>query len=363
MHPRNVLLFPALLLEAAAIKPLAAERGEHIIAAASDPDEAGFLLFPDHHVLPRVLEDGFAEALHALVVTQGVQHIYCPHDRCYNIITNIIKKWQENITLSSGLQQFHAEFSHDTLCEAIAPFYAAQSGRVMRRPIIPLDHLAALLKPVTAIVGQSHGEKLTTLGALAADWPEGDCVEIGVASGRSAVFLTLLMQYFNLGKTLAVDPWTSADAAQNINVLDETLSVDKSAWERGLKVFTRNMLPYARHDVAFLRLQSVAAYERYCAERVLGDAPFAGVKTLGKIALLHIDGNHEFSHVAEDLRLWTTRLLPGAWLVVDDYVWAYGDGPQRAADAWLAENKARVAEFFVVGRAMFIKMKEETNGA
>ena len=46
-----------------------------------------------------------------------------------------------------------------------------------------------------------------------------------------------------------------------------------------------------------------------------------------RIAVIHIDGNHDHDCCRRDCELWLTRLAPQVWLILDDYLWAHGDGP------------------------------------
>lgn len=354
---RKVLLFPALLLEAVRIKVLAAERGETVIAAATNADESGLALFAHQRVLPHLTDAAFKPALLALLVQEGIAHIYCPHARCYHEINLILQMSGVPISLSNGMQQLHTALIHDGLRAAAAPIHAAYAGRTMRRPAMPLDHLVALLHTVTPIAGQSHFLKLATLGALAADFPEGDCIEIGVATGRSLVFFKLLMQYYNLGVTVGIDPWTNFAIKQDVGSLDAKMLADQAVWDRGVQTLQMTLLPYAKQDLAFVRQTSASAYQDYAAERMMGASPLGPVKTRGRISVLHVDGNHTEEKAVEDLALWTAHLVPGAWLIVDDYLWDYGDGPRLATDAWLKNNAARVVESFVVDKVMFIRMK------
>ncbi len=354
---RNVLLFPALLLEAVRIKVLAAERGETVIAAATDADESGLALFPQQRVLPHITSPDFGSALGELIERERIAHVYCPHARCYHAISVFLQQSGLPVTLSNGMQQLHTALIHDQLRALAAPLHADYAKRAMRNPILPLDHLVAFLHTVTPIAGQSHFLKLATLGCVAADFPEGDCVEIGVAAGRSAVLLKLLTQYFRCGVFVGVDPWTNMAIKQDIKSLDDKMLVDNAVWERGVETLRLTLLPYAKQDLAFLRMTSVDAHALYQRQRLVGEPPLGPVITAGKIAVLHVDGNHTEAKAAEDLALWTPYLVPGAWLVVDDYGWAYGDGPKRATDAWIEQNRQRIAEFFVADRAMFIKMR------
>lgn len=356
---RRVLLFPALLLESVQLKFIAAERAEHIIAAASNAEEPGLQLFDHTVLLPHVHDPAFAGALTRLLRAEAVTHIYCPHDRCYQILRQLLSSDNPaGVTLSNGFTQFVPDLVHDALRVSIAPVHEPFAMRPSRRPIVPLDVLTALLLTVSRIGGQSHAGKLAIIGCIAADVPAGDWVEIGVAGGRSAAFLALLQQNLGCGKLVAVDPWTNDEMLQNINDLDNKLPGDNSAWERSARVAMLNLLPYIHNNIALLRLTSTDAYQSYLQNRVFKSPAFGVVPTTGRVGLLHIDGNHDQPKVAQDLALWGERLLPGGWMVIDDYVWDYGTGPQQATDAWLQDNRARVAEHFVAERAMFIRIKE-----
>jgi hypothetical protein len=50
-------------------------------------------------------------------------------------------------------------------------------------------------------------------------------------------------------------------------------------------------------------------------------------------------------------------MAPGGWVVFDDYVWAFGDGPQRVGDAWCEANAARIVRQFVIGTALFVQLE------
>ena len=78
-------------------------------------------------------------------------------------------------------------------------------------------------------------------------------------------------------------------------------------------------------------------------------------KPCGRIALLHIDGNHDAGPAAEDVALWSPLVAPGGWVAIDDYCWRYGDGPKRAGDALLAHWGDGVARAYVAGDCLFIQ--------
>jgi hypothetical protein len=57
--------------------------------------------------------------------------------------------------------------------------------------------------------------------------------------------------------------------------------------------------------------------------------------------------------VTRDCALWMPHLARGGWLILDDYVWAHGDGPQRMGDQ-LLRDAGRWSRSFVAGKALFL---------
>jgi hypothetical protein len=80
-----------------------------------------------------------------------------------------------------------------------------------------------------------------------------------------------------------------------------------------------------------------------------------------RIAILHIDANHDYDAVRNDCDLWLRRLLPGAWLILDDYVWSHGDGPLRVGNELIEEYAERIERAFVCGKALFMKFRGDAN--
>ncbi|MGI4881565.1 MAG: class I SAM-dependent methyltransferase, partial [Janthinobacterium lividum] len=78
----------------------------------------------------------------------------------------------------------------------------------------------------------------------------------------------------------------------------------------------------------------------------------------GRIAVLHIDGNHAYENAKADVVGWTKLVTAGGWIVIDDYVWPWGDGPQRAGDELLAAHPEKIGCVFVMGTALFIQLRD-----
>ena len=76
----------------------------------------------------------------------------------------------------------------------------------------------------------------------------------------------------------------------------------------------------------------------------------------GAISVLHLDGNHDEAAVAQDFKQWGSLVVPGGWVIFDDYNWPHGDGPRKVADRAIAEYGDRVSRRFVAGGAMFVNL-------
>ena len=110
-------------------------------------------------------------------------------------------------------------------------------------------------------------------------------------------------------------------------------------------------------NVSFFRKVSsdaIGDYEQLISQR---DSRVASNgKTSKSIAFLHIDGNHHFDEVSKDIALWEPHVCIGGWVAIDDYLWAFGDGPKRAGDLLLASKRFDLA--FVMGDTLYMRKSQ-----
>jgi hypothetical protein len=182
-------------------------------------------------------------------------------------------------------------------------------------------------------------------------------VEIGSWWGKSAFILLRLAQTYGIGRLYCVDPWSDAHLVQGgaASVVD-LVSTQYSA-EEAFQVFLLNLRPYAHGDLSYLRCPSTEGAVRYRSGGTVKTPEFGSAKPAGAIALLHIDGNHSYACAKADIDAWTPAVTPGGWIIIDDYVWPFGDGPQRAGDEYLEAHADRIAVAFVTGSALFIRLQ------
>lgn len=347
----TTLIFPAVNQAAAAYFRAASLRGEHAVCAASVltgemPADAGAVT-----LLPMVYEADFAERFLALVARNRVKQVFCPVSTVHAFLRTFIRERQlalalvgdspiaEQMTRQRDLMD-RARRIHPLVCTIAGPGNA-----------LSLHEVASILKYSAAIYGESSDDKLAAMMGVAASAPARDVVEVGCLMGRSAFLLLYLARRFQLGAVLTVDPWQSEACTQDESPGELQAVVDEWDFESVCEGFhtTVALLGGERHQ--HLRLPSSEGFAAYAGGRVPGTAP----PFTGQIGLIHIDGNHDYRFVEEDCRLWLSRLAPGAWLVLDDYLWAHGDGPYRVGNELLARESARIDCSFVCGKALFVR--------
>ena len=223
-----------------------------------------------------------------------------------------------------------------------------------REALLP-EETAGFIRAAMSIPGESYEAKLLAFIEIARRCPDGDIVEVGCLFGRSASLLAMLSRRYDLGRVLCVDPWSSEQIDQGDATLAEASKVyDWSVWQL---MFEINVIPFG---LGAAELSAHALGEGAEGLRRRGPvetATFGKTRYDGQIAFLHIDGNHDYSHALADAQAWIPHMAAGGWIVFDDYVWDWGDGPKRVADAWIVDNAVRVRTYFVVGGAMFIQLR------
>ncbi|WP_433886390.1 class I SAM-dependent methyltransferase [Pseudomonas vranovensis] len=126
-----------------------------------------------------------------------------------------------------------------------------------------------------------HVRLLGYLSLLIAEVP-GDVVEIGVWKGKSLVLMNEVCNRER--RIIGIDPFALPNQFEEFSH------------------YKQLMLPNA---------EVVRGYSELCAERFYNLAP--------KVALLHIDGGHAGRNVLLDFLLYSPSVVPGGFIVFDDY--------------------------------------------
>ncbi len=355
------LVFPVSTPDGRAYLKQALARGERVIGASSDridPTDGGAPWVR----LPLVHEPEFLAAFQGLVRTQGVTQIHAAAHMVHVALGDLLR--QHGLTQLRIINRSALEEEFDRWDDIFAR--AEHWGRLIaalaptQTPPEPA-FLAGVIRLAFDLFGESYDDKLAALLACLLDAPEGDIVEIGSLFGRSASVLLCGRALGGTDRRLFVfDPWSSEIGAQKDLPQIMQDYTRAAGLERVALAFEATFAPLApQGSMTAYRTPSVSGHAIYLgsadgeAARLLKTR--AALEPSGRIALLHIDGNHDGPCAAEDVSLWSPLVPPGGWVAIDDYCWRYGDGPKRAGDALLERWGDGVGRAFVAGDCLFVQ--------
>jgi len=153
----------------------------------------------------------------------------------------------------------------------------------------------------------SRGEALALYGLITAAEPTGTLVEIGVQFGRSATVFCELQKEFNYNLIL-IDGWVEeeySNSARN-HFLNQT---EKHGWK-----YTP------------IWINSNDAVKKLIEDNV-------------QIDIIHIDGDHEYEGVKDDILNYTPLVVSGGFIVFDDYGHESLPGVYQACSEFMTEDK------------------------
>jgi len=351
-----VLVFPGGLPDAQRFRAEAQARGQTVIGASSLTFDPASQAYETWETLPYVHDAAFAARLAQLIGRRAVTAIYAPHEVISGVLCDILPTIAPGVRLIDPNPLKKIELGYRDLLRGASESSAdcrfdLEDGRP---PLAPIAR-AGLLRLVETISGMTDGDKIDAIIGAMAYAPNGDLVEIGSWWGRSAALLVLLARHWNIGKLLCVDPWHEAYLDQGVEILDRASARMDNDFAH--TIFQINLAPIAGGALNFIRGPSVEAAHSYRPSLTLESETFGRTTYEGRIAFLHIDGNHTYENAKADALAWTPHVKPGGWIVFDDYVWAFGDGPKRVGDEYLSAEADRIALSFVIGTALFVKLK------
>ncbi|MBX9616537.1 MAG: class I SAM-dependent methyltransferase [Caulobacteraceae bacterium] len=352
----TILVFPSALGAAATFAAEARQWGRPTVGASSLEQDPNAASFDTWERLPFIGEAGFLDALAALVERHGVTTLFTPHAPTFHLLEQTLPARLPGLTLwGSGPFERQMDRVRAALADGEAAV-AAASGWGEAPCLLPASVLGGLLNTAETIHGECAREKMLAICGVLPGAPKGDVVEIGALFGKSSYVLNRVAAWCGIGTTLCVDPWdlglsVQTDAPEHIQQASGGWD-----WEVVYQGFLVAMAGCATRPFNYLRLTSAEAAALYVREREVRSAEFGTTQTTGSIAMLHLDGNHDEAAVAQDFALWGPHVLPGGWIIFDDYHWPHGDGPRRVADRALADYGARARRHFVAGGAMFIQL-------
>ncbi len=357
----KLLIFPLDLDAADPVILVANALGIETIGASSAMSSPGNRTVNHFIHLPFITAPGFDQALLEAVGRHGITTIFSPHQVVWRHLNTLLNSMPDNSRfelckpdpLTSNWQLFsrHEDWAAMTQLSATPAWI---DGMATRPPLSRACY-AALRRQFLNTPGDSDEEKLHALCDIMRILPPGDLLEVGCLYGRSALALGYLASRHRLGSIICVDPWNTAELTDQGTQL-ASLDVERGHvnCEQVFRIFLSTAATL--DNIGYIRKTSVAAQPIYETARRNGrlDSPELGsIAMAPHLSLLHIDGNHRYDHVQKDIETWSPYLVSGGWLLLDDYVWAFGDGPKRAGDELL--DGPLYDKAFVSGDTLFLR--------
>jgi hypothetical protein len=357
----TTLIFPAGMPDGLSYRERAEAAGRRVVGASSVADDPAQTLYGCWEALPYVNDPGFDAALAAVLKRHAVTEVHTPHFVVWKHLSDSLPRLAPGVRLLGELRPEDHERAYRTLrarvaAQAPGPFAELPADRPDLSPV----ERAGLVRLVGTIPGMCGEDKMHAVIEVMRRAPPGDIVEIGSWWGRSAALFVWLSQRYDLGKVLCVDPWAADAMTQGDALLDSTSH--KLDTEEALRMFEINLVPLAGGRLNYIRARSTEGARRYKADPAAETEVFGQTRYAGRIAVLHIDGNHAYDEVARDEAAWTPLVASGGWIIFDDYEWAFGDGPRRVGDAFVAREASRIEAAFTAGPSLFVKLKGAGHG-
>lgn len=319
----------------------------------------------DHFIrLPFITDPAFDAALQRALVEFGVTTVYAPHQGVWRHLENLLisqpETFQYTLCQPDPLLAIQQRFQpHDVWAAAVSSDQALPATALETdiHPPLSQARYAALHRQFLNTPGDSDVGKLRAMCDIARRLPPGDLMEVGCLYGRSAFALGFLASFHTLGTLICVDPWNTAeltDQGAAAALINAELSNPEVNSETIFRVFLGTAALLG--NVGYIRKTSgnaLSDYQKAVRAGELHSPELGSIPVTGKLSLLHIDANHRYDHVRQDVETWSPFLKSGGWLLLDDYVWAFGDGPQRVGDELLGSPLYDSA--YVSGDTLFLR--------
>lgn len=354
---KPVLIFPAGMPRALDFLQKCLQEKRDVIGASSLGYDASREKYPAWLHLPYVTDPSFDEALKLAVIKFGISEIYTPNIVVWDHLNRTLGTLLPDVKLAN-VSPVDEVLSGYRGALAKARYLVANplplSSKIQPRSALSEIEAAGLIRYSDLIPGMCDDDKFRALFEITRYSVAGDLVEIGSWWGKSAFILSRLAQNFGIGKLLCVDPWSNEHLIQNEKAVDSS-SAQVDA-DEALKIFQIGLLPFNAGHINYLRMPSVDAAKSYESSKSVSTAAFGQTEYAGQISILHIDGNHTYEAAKADVESWAKFVTAGGWIIIDDYIWPYGDGPKRVGDEFLEKNAPKIVTSFVMGTALFIQL-------
>lgn len=353
MQKEKILIFPSSSIEA--IEFATNNKNKYTsIAASSNYFNTNNQFYDYWQYLPYINETNFLQELKDLLKKHKIDKVFTCSAGVWVQLQNFIDTKKINLEIINEFKYKEAEGVSKTFSKYSTILYQNYKEITASNTLSYLE-FSSILYYYHQIDGESGDNKFISLCHIAPNIPKGDIVEIGVQNGRSAFALTKLTQKYKIGKVLCIDPWMDdvlqQDSPDVIREIGTGINTDKVFFR-----FTLNLL-LLKESINYLKMTSNEAIKVYKNHHTIKSEEFGETKYKQKISLLHIDGNHDYKYVYDDLYNYLPLVVDYGWIIIDDYFWAFGDGPRKVGDDFLDKHKQNIIRCFYSDSALFIQVK------
>ena len=198
--------------------------------------------------------------------------------------------------------------------------------------IINISKLSGLSNNIRGMISSRAGEELFALAYMQS--LNGDIVEVGSFQGKSTFFLGLGVKLSENGKMFAIDHFKGNIGKENFYIVEKS---DLSDLEFG---FRENITRAELDDtVTLFNMPNDQAVKH------IND---------NSVRLLFIDSDHTAEGVAKDLKLFKSKLKPGAIIVFDDYSNNSFPGVVQVSNDFISSEN--IKKKYLLGRTLVIEL-------
>lgn len=351
----KVLLFPIDMSECDDYLRVCQSIGVETISASSEDHQNNCSLSGPIIKLPYINENNFFTKFQSVLEELNISHVYSPHSAIWQYINNLIEKNKLNKKIilcgEEPLKEIIKLLSkHNEWAEEIIFEQALDKDNTAN---LSLSSYSALHRNYFAIPGQSDEKKLTALCKIFRNLTNGDILEIGSLYGRSAFALAFLAKKFSIGNLICIDPWENIeDQGESATLLNVNQS--KIDYNKIFQIFLSSV--NVLDNVGYIRKKSedaLVSYVESLGKKYIYSEDLGVINLNDGFILIHIDGNHSYENVKKDVELWTPLLKKDGWLLLDDYLWAFGDGPYRCGNELIESGNYK--NYFVSSDTLFLQ--------
>lgn len=345
----RILFFPIDIDNTEEVMQNAFEFGNEIFAASSELDEYENKSIKEFIKIPYITDPNFLFFLKNLIREKQITHIYTLHHVVWYSIKKYISNSEIQIELLGENPQgrFNKKYLKlKTIATKLNKIKFPEVKVKQKKKKINNHEYINLINLFLNIPGETDLYKLNAIVEIFRILPRGDIIEIGCLYGRSAFVFSYMLNRYNLGNLNCIDPW-------NYNKIDSQETNNQELENQEVKLDFALVNEYFKSNLSLYN--NITIYNKKSSEAI--NEINEKYKNKRNVSLIHIDGNHSYKNVLEDVQNYSPLLSEGGWLVLDDYIWTFGDGPKKVGDELIQSGKYNTS--FVIADSLFLRKNNE----